>query len=187
MTEKEVARTGFFINPMYFENNEPPISFGYSAEHKDWLDKERTEEEIEKFIRERPELSLFINTAMYNNDIGFSSTPLFGEYFISNNDLYLKVKGNETEPLLIAENYSSKSENFDNISTYIYKSKQNSTDETDFVAILFQDGTEEEINGAMQMIFLKEAEVNTYRKLGKVLNRGERLFRKWCDNNQSPN
>lgn len=180
-----------FVYDFYAER---PVKFGFSKEEREWLKRERSTDEIMDFIRER-ELKTAMFTSMVNNDMGFGIAPVSGKISKKNGKTEFTVTdayGNESEigPIGIemSDETFAKYEScpYSTFCLIKYDGKDEGEGTYEVVVSCGEENSEsleEETFEKVIRRFVEYAGVNTYHKLGKIVNKGESIRRKWSEEN----
>ena len=175
-------------------DNEMPVRFGFSKEERDWLKQERTMDEIIDFIDEKG-LALPVSTAMHNNDIGFAIAPLIGNIVKENGKTWFVAEPMHKygKPEMIEldepdEEMEDVEENAYNKQYYVYSTIEDGEEVLSLFWVGDNEETENPENCSIEniyeifRIFLEYAEVDTYHKLGKVINKGQKIYNQYIEN-----
>ena len=168
------------------EDTERPVRFGFSPEEREYLKKERTTDEIMLFIEEHG-LNPAVSNAVFNNDAGFSYFPAFGEVVRKDGRGIFHMRkdaGGRSLDISIGPLTDAEWEQYRLYREHAYFAVVIEGGGTD-VSVLMQidtgaeDGYSELLEEAVMRAFIESAGVNTYHRLGKIINKGRKLMNEY--------
>ena len=174
-------------------DTERPVRFGFLPEEREWLKQERSIEEIMKFIDENA-LEFAVLLAQHNNDIGFTSMPAVGEY-VKDGDTYIFRMDTSTDGKPSHQDFPCQEmteqdyRNYRKYRKHMHYSLIFLTEKNELSLVSVCD-TDDDGNGAdllereVTIRFLKAAGVNSYHKLGKLINKGQDIYNRWVEENR---
>ena len=167
-------------------DGERPVRFGFFPEEREYLKKERSVEEIMSFIREK-KLGTAITDAEFNNCVGFGWFPAQGEILRQSNGCVFRMNSHAKDGY---EDFSIGCMSDEEWADYQRSKKKAryavvfitegdetqvqvlmSTDPPDYDRACFTDP----LDNAVAEILLRHAGIDTYHKLGKLINRARKI------------
>ena len=183
--EKIMFEKAFVYNPA---DRERPVHFGFSPEEREYLKKERSVEEIMAFIKEN-ELGLAVTDVKFNNDFGFGWFPAQGEISRQPDGCVFHITaspGEECRDLFIGKMTDEEWADYrihrkDARYAVVFISEEGE-DEARIHVLMSTDPSDKNepdfmssLDNAVTEILIQHAGIDTYHKLGKLINRARRI------------
>ena len=167
-------------------DRERPVHFGFSPEEREYLRKERTVEEIMAFIKEN-DLDFLVMEAKFNNDIGFGWFPAQGEIIRGEDGCVFRMDAWQEDGYvdlyigtMTDEEWADYLRHRKDARFAVTVVRDDNDNDRERVSVLVStDRNADEYAGplddAVTENLIRYAGINTYHRLGKVINRARQI------------